>query len=85
MNKCWFSQVLALSAVYSVLTQSEQLLADDHGPHRDLGPADLFDSEPADYEALQQDLLSLGHVDALDAILEPAINLSSSVESLTAL
>jgi hypothetical protein len=29
MKKCWFSQVLALSAIYTVLTQSEQLLADE--------------------------------------------------------
>ena len=26
MKKCWFSQVIALSTLYSVLTQSEELL-----------------------------------------------------------
>lgn len=26
MKKCWFSQVIALSAIYSVLAQSEDLL-----------------------------------------------------------
>ena len=29
MKNCWFSQVLALSAIYTVLTQSEQLLTDE--------------------------------------------------------
>jgi len=29
MKQCWFSQVLALSAIYTVLTQSEQLLTDE--------------------------------------------------------
>jgi len=60
MKKCWFSHVVALSAIYSVLTQSEQLLLhelhlDDLSDGQDVTRlvASLYDEPQADSHLAQ--------------------------------
>lgn len=58
MKKCWLSQVIGLSTLYSVLTQSEELLlqhgvrsqSTTHDPYATSAEAVLYEFNPDDRE-----------------------------------
>ena len=75
MRKCWTSQVIALSALYTVLTQSEQVILEEITA-RSSHEADRGAENPTDdIEVMQHSQFKF------DDVTDPAVISAQSLES----